>query len=84
MKADKMLIGEPLPFITEFVESINGALREYGENCQISSTRRFRISFCIMAIIMTNTVCRATFERAGLGTYTYSLSDVGFFRVLYL
>ena len=69
MKADKMLIGEPLPFITEFVESINGALREYGENCQLSSTRRFRISFCIMAIIMTDTVCRATFERAGLGTY---------------
>lgn len=65
-----MLIGEPLPFITEFVESINGAIREYGENCQLSSTRRFWISFCIMAIIMTNTVCWATFERAGLGTYT--------------
>jgi len=64
-----MLIGEPLPFITEFVGSINDAIREYGENRRLSSTRRYRISFCIMAIIMTDTVCGATFERAGLGTY---------------
>jgi len=65
----KMLIGEPFPFITEFVESINDAIKEYGENQRLSSTRRYRISFCIMAIIMTDTVCRATFERAGLGRY---------------
>ena len=69
MKADKMLISEPLPFITEFVESINDAIREYGEKRRLSSTQRYWISFCIMAIIMTDTVCRATFERAGLGTY---------------
>jgi hypothetical protein len=64
-----MLIGEPLPFITEFVESINDAIREFGKNKRLSSTQRYWISFCIMAIIMTNTVCWATFERAGLGRY---------------
>lgn len=70
MKADIWCcIGDPLPFITEFVESINVAIREYDENRRLSSTQRYRISFCIMAIIMTDTVCRAAFERAGLGTY---------------
>jgi len=64
-----MLINEPLPFITEFVGSINDAIREHGKNCCLSSAQRYRISFCIMAIIMTDTVCRAASERAGLGRY---------------
>lgn len=65
-----MLINEPLPFITEFVGNINDAIREYGENSGLSPTQRYWISFCIMAIIITNSVCWANFERAGLGRYT--------------
>ena len=64
-----MLIGEPLPFITEFVGNLNNAIGEYSENKRLSPIRRFRISFCITAIIMTHTVCRATSERAGSGRY---------------
>lgn len=64
-----MVFNEPLPFITRFVESINDAIGEYGENSRLSAIQRYWISFCIMAIIITNTVCWANFERAGLGKY---------------
>lgn len=64
-----MLFREPLQFIKEFVEKINDALGKYKENCRLSSTQQFWISFCLTAIIMTNTVCWAEFERAGLGRY---------------
>lgn len=67
-----MLISEPLQFITDFIENINDALGEYKKDCRLSATQRYWLSFCIMAIIVTNTVCWAKFERAGLGKYAVS------------
>ena len=64
-----MLFREPFDFIKEFVGNINNILGEYKESCRLSSTQKFWISFCIMAIIMTDTVCRAESGRAGLGRY---------------
>lgn len=67
-----MLIGEPLQFITDFIENINNSLGEYKKDCRLSAAQRYWLSFCIMAIIVTNTVCWAKFERAGLGKYAMS------------
>ncbi|RPI99593.1 MAG: transposase, partial [Deltaproteobacteria bacterium] len=36
----------------------------------MSCTQRWWISFCIMGIMVTNSVCWARFERSGLGQYT--------------
>lgn len=67
-----MFIGEPSEFITDFVGNINDAIGEYGKKSRLSTSQRYWIAFCIMGIIMTNTVCRAKFERAGLGKYAMS------------
>lgn len=62
-----MLIGSPLSFITEFVENLNETGRSSGCQSQLASTQKYWLAFCITALIVTNSVCWAKFERAGLG-----------------
>lgn len=65
-----MLITEPLPFITEFIEGINEIIGTYRPGCSLSLIQKSWLSFCIMAVFITNSVCWAKFERAGLGQYS--------------
>jgi hypothetical protein len=65
-----MLFETPLPFISEFIEILNGAIKEHKAGCELTRIQRYWISFCIMAVIITNSVCWAKFERAGIGQYT--------------
>jgi hypothetical protein len=65
-----MLITGPLPFITEFTEGINEIIGEYRPGYSLSLIQKSWLSFCITAIFITNSVCWAKFERAGLGQYS--------------
>jgi hypothetical protein len=65
-----MLIGEPLPFVKEYVEELNRVLEEMRPEQGLSSIQRKWLMFCLMGIIVTNSVCWAKFERASLGAYT--------------
>lgn len=65
-----MLIEKPLPFITGFIDGINDVINAYSPGCGLSSIQKYWLSFCIMAIFITNSVCWAKFERAGLGQYS--------------
>jgi len=58
------------PFVSSFVEELNMALEKHKPGCGLSRTQRGWISFCVMAIIVTNSVCWARFERAGPGMYS--------------
>jgi hypothetical protein len=62
-----MFFNEPLPFVKEFVEELNDKLEEYEPGHGLSCAQRRWLSFCLMGIVITNTVCWAKFERAGLG-----------------
>ena len=65
-----MLIGEPLPFVKEYVEELNRVLEEIKPGQGLSGLQRKWLTFCIMGIVVTNSVCWAKFERAGLGQYS--------------
>jgi hypothetical protein len=52
-----MLMGEPLPFVDEYVEELNRVLEEVKPGQGLSSLQRKWLKFCLMGIIVTNSVC---------------------------
>jgi hypothetical protein len=65
-----MVIGKPLPFVTAFVEMIDGVIRNHHPGQGLSALQRAWLAFCVTAILVTNSICWARFERASLGTYS--------------
>ena len=66
-----MLIREPLPFVKEFIAALNTALKAHQPvDSGLSLAQRSWLGFCLMGILITNAVCWAQFERAGLGQYS--------------
>lgn len=66
-----MLISEPLPFVKEFIAALNAALQAHRPlGSGLSFAQRHWLGFCLMGIVITNTVCWAQFERASLGRYS--------------
>jgi hypothetical protein len=65
-----MVIAKPLPFIRAFVEAIDEAIAEYRPGQRLSALQRTWLSFCLTAMLVTNSICWARFERASLGTYS--------------
>ena len=67
-----MIIGTALPFVTEFIEALDEAIKKHNPGCSLSRIHKTWLSFCIMAILITNSVCWARFERASLRKYSMS------------
>ena len=65
-----MLIAEPLSFINEYLREINSAIEAHYHGKKLSQIQQYWLSFCVMAIIVTNSVCWARFERASIGKYS--------------
>jgi len=65
-----MFIDEPLPFIKEFISQLNKAISKQKPRHRLSLAQRTWLAFCLMGILVTNTVCWAKFERASLGNYS--------------
>jgi len=64
-----LIFFKPLPFVTTYVEALNDAIGRHNPGAGLSLTQRFWLSLCIMAILLTNSVCWARFERAGVGKW---------------
>jgi hypothetical protein len=64
-----MLIGEPLLFIKNYVEKLNDAIKTYCPEKGLTRIQRHWLSFCVTAIIVTNSVCWSQFEKVGIGRY---------------
>lgn len=69
-KGYTMFIDEPLPFIKEFIDQLNEAISKQKSGRGLSLAQRTWLAFCLMGILVTNTVCWAKFERASLGNYS--------------
>jgi hypothetical protein len=64
-----MWLSEPLPFIEDFVGDLDKGLRVLSPKGGLSNIQRAWLSFCLMGIILTNSICWARFERMSLGKY---------------
>jgi hypothetical protein len=65
-----MVITQPLPFVIAFVDAVDEAIKEHHPGQGLSVLQRSWLAFCLTAILVTNAVCWARFERASLGTYS--------------
>ena len=64
-----MLIEEPLPFIKEYMRELNNAINAHCPGKNLSQIQQYWLSFCVMAVIVTNSVCWARFQKASMGQY---------------
>jgi hypothetical protein len=69
-----MIVGKPFPFVTEYVEKLSNGVAEK-KQCKHGLTRMQKtwLTFCIMCIIVTESVCWRKYVRAGLGRYSEAL-----------
>jgi hypothetical protein len=65
-----MIIGKPAPFVRAFIEAVDTAIRAHQPHHAMSATQRAWLAFCVTAVLVTNSICWARFERASLGTYS--------------
>ena len=65
-----MLFHEPLPFIKKYTDELDATIKAYNPKNQLTRKQKYFLSFCIMAIILTNSVCWSRFEKAGIGGYS--------------
>ena len=64
-----MLFDEPLPFIKNYVSQLNEAIKIHCPEKPLSRTQQYWLSFCVMAIMVTNSVCWSRFQKVGIGQY---------------
>ena len=64
-----MLLCTSLPFVEDFINQLDQGLKIYKPELGLSRIQRGWLGFCLMGIILTNSLCWASFERASLGKY---------------
>jgi hypothetical protein len=64
-----MVIGKPAPCVRTFVAAVDDAIREYPPSHTMSAPQRAWLACCVTAVLVTNAIGWARFERASLGTY---------------
>lgn len=65
-----MFFEKPLPFIENFLNALDDAIGEYKPGARLTRIQKGWLAFCIMGILLTNSVCWARFERSGMGHYS--------------
>jgi hypothetical protein len=65
-----MIIDQPLPFVRAFVDTVDESIRQLSQAQGMSAIQRTWLAFCLTAILVTNSICWAQFERASLGAYS--------------
>lgn len=66
-----MLISEPLPFVRAYLDVLDEQLRRYhGRSRGLSRIQRHWLGFCLMSMMVTESLCWARSERASGGRYS--------------
>src|SRR6476660_10359434 len=65
-----MVLEKPAPFVSAFVDAVDEAIRTQSPSHGMSTMQRAWLAFCVTAVLVTNSICWARFERASLGTYS--------------
>jgi hypothetical protein len=64
-----MIIAEPAHFIKSFIDDLNNAIKTLKSSAGLTRAQIAWLGFCLMGILLVNSVCWAKFERASLGKY---------------
>ncbi|WP_300458059.1 hypothetical protein [Desulfobacula sp.] len=56
-----------LPFINSFIDKVSEAIQEYNPDKCLTRIQKNWIGFCIMSVLMTNTVCWVNFDKTSMG-----------------
>ena len=64
-----MIICESLPFITDYVAELNEVIKVHSPDNSLTRIQRYWLSFVILGLLITNTLCWARFERFSCGNY---------------
>ena len=67
-----MLLKEPLDFSQNFIKLVNEAIKLKTPGKALARTQCYWLSFCITAVILTNSVCWIRFEKISLGRFQSS------------
>lgn len=68
-----MIFLDPLPFVQLFVAVIDIGIKEHtGKPYGLTKAKRCWLSFCLMGVMLTNSICWTRFERVCLGNYRAS------------
>ena len=65
-----MIMGTSAPFVSAFIDAVDDAIRAHQPHHGMSAMQRAWLAFCVTAVVVTNSICWARFERASLGTYS--------------
>ncbi len=65
-----MFINAVLPFINDYVGTLNESLGEVAPGANLSSKQRKWLAFCLTGMSVNNAICWAKFERSSLGQYS--------------
>ena len=68
-----MLTGKPLAFVEEYVEKLSTGLEQKQHKPDLTHDQKAWLSFCIMCIIVTESICWRKYVRVGLGQYSEAL-----------
>jgi hypothetical protein len=65
-----MIIGEGLPFIRDYVSAINTAIKEQDPEKSLTRLQSYWLSFVILGLLVTNSLCWKRFEKFSIGRYS--------------
>jgi hypothetical protein len=63
------MFADAMPFITLYVSELAKELCQQRPEYRLSGIQQKWLSFCLTGMLLTGTLCWATFERMGLGVY---------------
>ncbi len=64
-----MLIKKLLPFVEDYIDSLNVELTHYSPGAALTRSQSFWLGFCLTGIILTNSINWSAFSRISLGRY---------------
>jgi hypothetical protein len=62
-----MIIGSSLPFISEYISAVNESIKKLNPDKNLSRLQCCWLSFVILGLIVTNSLCWARYERFSIG-----------------
>ena len=75
-----MVIAQPAPFVSAFVDAVDQAIRKQSPHHGMSAMQRAWLAFCVTAVLVTNSICSGTLAQGPALGPIHSRPCPGMFR----